>query len=115
MPTCEFCNQRFDTQIAEDDFNIEMFGLSYNQLRKCLCGSCAIMAIRNETSGIYYETCEVCGKDFDLITERTKFALNFPWYNGTRLDDHWGDALRCADCALKKIEEDDILYNQNRK
>lgn len=106
MKKCEWCGKKFDLQDAEDEFMSGTFALSYENVRKCLCGECAIQAIEDEVDGVYYEVCEECGKEFDLIEESSEFDSNFSWANGTTLRDYWGDKIRCCDCALKKIEED---------
>lgn len=104
MPICEWCGKRFDKDFDSDTFEIETI-LCYQNLRKCLCAECAIQAIHDEVDGVYYETCERCGKTFDLIEDMGKFDSKFPWYNGTRLRDHWNTEILCADCAIDDVEK----------
>lgn len=103
MAVCEWCGKEFDNDFDRDTFEIETT-LCYDNLRKCLCGDCAIQAIEDEVDGVYYETCERCGKTFDLIEDMGEFDRHFPWYNGTRLRDYWKSEILCAECVL-----DDIL------
>ena len=100
---CEVCGKEFTFEDAEDEFNSEMFDLIYENITKCLCGSCAIDAIRDEVDGIYFETCEECGKHFDYIEESGNFSSNFSWCSGTTLKDYWDGGVVCCDCAMKKI------------
>ena len=104
MAVCEWCGKEFDVDFDGDTFEMET-NLCYQNLRKCLCGDCAIQAIDDEVDGIYYETCERCGKTFDLIEDMGRFDSNFPWYNGTRLRDHWRSEILCADCAIDDVEK----------
>ena len=106
MAICEWCGKKFDPSEAEDEFEIECGTLSYAHLRKRLCGSCAIQAINDQTDGVYFETCEACGKTFDLAEARGKFDSHFGWCNGTNLMDYWDDKILCYECAIDSIEEE---------
>ena len=72
-------------------------------LKKNLCGECAVQVIEDEVDGIYFERCEECGKEFDLIEESGKFSSNFSYANGTCLRDYWNPTIICCDCALKRV------------
>ena len=100
MPKCEWCDTEFDTQEAKDIFENEFSLMKYDNIRKCLCGSCAIQAIEDQVDGIYFETCEECGKDFDFVEECSEFEDNV---DGTSLTDWWNYGILCCDCALGKI------------
>lgn len=103
MSRCEWCGKEYDRDEAERIFSSETFCLSYSNIRKDLCGECAVEAIENEVDGVYFETCEECGKEFDPIEESSEFDSNFGWANGTSLRDYWDDKILCAECALKKV------------
>lgn len=105
MEICEWCGEKFDKQVAEEDFEIEMGVFSYANIRKCLCGSCAIESMKDEVDGIYFERCEECGVEFDYIEASSEFDGNFSWANGTRLTDYWNRKILCCDCALKEVEK----------
>lgn len=108
MAQCEFCGKDFDPDEAAEFFMEETWRLSYDNVRKCLCGSCAVKAVNDDKiDGVYFETCENCGREFDLIEEESRFANHFPWFNGTSLCDHWGDQILCADCAIEVVDSDD--------
>lgn len=103
MSKCEWCNKRFDKDEAELYFDSETFLLSYNHVRKCLCGECAVKAITEDlVDGVYYETCENCGIEFDLIEEEGRFDNQV---DGIDLRDAWRSSgkILCADCAIKEI------------
>ena len=108
MKKCELCHKPFDPEEAEYYFESETFQLSYNNIEKCLCGECAVQALEDKVDGVYFETCEKCGKKFDLIDEESIFDNHFPWYNGTELRDHWDEHILCAECAINEIESEDM-------
>ena len=105
MAICEYCGIKFDKEEAESYFISEYGMLSYDNIKKCLCGKCAVEAIEDSENGVYYEHCEKCGKEFDLAENESKFAEHYPWYNGTRLRDHWDKKILCADCALELLDD----------
>jgi outer membrane protein len=45
-----------------------------------------------------------------LFEEMSRFDSHFPWYNGTRLRDHWGSGILCSDCAIDDVEKLPIAY-----
>ena len=102
MLKCEWCGKKYDKDEADDIFSMETYCLSYSNIRKKLCGDCAVEAIEDEVDGIYFERCEECGKEFDLMEESREFDSNFSWENGTSLRDYWNDKILCCDCVLSK-------------
>ena len=106
MEICEWCGRSFDLEEAEDFFDIETFALNYNNLKKKLCGNCAVQAIEDKVDGVYFETCEKCGKEFDLFVDEIEFANNFEWFSGTELRDYWKNHILCAECALEEAEKE---------
>ena len=116
MPKCEWCGKSFDLSEAEEEFVMEMGTLNYRNIQKCLCGACAIEAIEQEADGVYYETCEKCGKDFDLFIDMGVYSNHFSWDNGTNLYDQWrsSNQILCADCAIEAYESEvDEEYDEN--
>lgn len=103
MSKCEWCGKEFDEDEAREQFESEYSRLSYDNIRKCLCGDCAIDAIEDEVDGVYYERCEHCGEEFDYIEDCNTFSSRF---SGTELDDYWDDGPLCADCAIDVAEEE---------
>lgn len=106
MAKCEWCGASFDPEEAADYFESETRLLSYSNFTKCLCGKCAVELIEDKVDGVYFETCEKCGKTFDLFDEESSFDNHFPLYNGTELRDHWDSQILCADCAIESIESE---------
>ncbi len=104
MAKCEWCGEAFDRDEAEDFFETKTRLLSYANVKKCLCGNCAVQAIEDQADGVYFETCERCGKTFDLIKDESEFSSHFPWYNGTELRDHWDNQILCAECAIDAVD-----------
>ena len=96
MKICEWCGKEFDASEAENEFDIEVGMLSYQNIRKCLCGSCAVEAINDQVDGVYFEHCENCGKRFDYIMDSCEFERT----TGMDLTDFWGTQILCCDCAL---------------
>ena len=113
MNKCEWCDILFDPIEADEYFDSETFSLSYNNIQKCLCGECAVKVIEDKVDGIYFETCEKCGKTFDLIEDESTFDSNFSWCNGTSLRDYWDKQILCAECALNTIESEQIDNDNN--
>lgn len=109
MAVCARCGKEYDPSDAELEFYDEIFGLNYDNFSVCLCGACAIEAIRDGEDGVYYETCEQCGNKFDLAVAKMQYNDRHPWFNGTDLPDIWrsADSILCADCALE-WEEDNL-------
>lgn len=107
MAKCKWCGKRFDREEAEEEFNLEYVGtvLNYTCFRPVLCFECACEAIEEEVDGVYFETCQECGAEFDYIDEKSKFENRFPSYSGTTLTDYWDVANKylCADCAMKYV------------
>ena len=106
MAVCEWCGAEFDRDDAETMFSIET-SLNYDNFRICLCGDCAVEAIEDQVDGVYFETCESCGKVFDLFEDSLAFSNQFPDYNGTDLRDHWDEEgkILCCDCALDAVND----------
>lgn len=104
MAVCKLCKKTFDKEYDADTFDIEMGYLSYSNLKKSLCAECAISSIRDEVKGIYFETCERCGKTFDLFKAKRRFDSKFSWNSGATLTDFWKDDILCCDCALQEAE-----------
>ena len=103
MAKCKWCGESFDRNDDKEYFEDETL-LSYDNLKKCLCGNCAVQAIEDQGDGVYFETCEKCGKTFDLIEDEVTFSNHFPWYNGTNLRNHWNVQILCAECAIDEAE-----------
>ncbi len=101
MLKCEWCGKGYDEEEANNCFSTYTNRLSYENIKKNLCGECAVQAIEDEVVGVYIEKCEECGKKFDLFEESNEYDSNFSWANGTSLRDEWDDKIRCCDCALK--------------
>ncbi|MBO4838488.1 MAG: hypothetical protein J5493_03850 [Lachnospiraceae bacterium] len=100
---CEWCGQRFVTEEAENEFEIECPGLLYNNFEVKLCGKCAIEAVEYHTEGVYYETCEECGCLFDVFEP-----------NPSEMDvrDYWSESIICWECAEKKRRNEDDEYEE---
>lgn len=107
MLECEWCGKIFDPQEAEDYFDSEVYTLTYSNMRKCLCGECAVKAVEDDDDGVFFETCENCGCTFDVIEHKGIYANHFPWYNGTSLLDEWSNGILCAYCAIEAAESRD--------
>ena len=112
MPKCEICNEVFDRKEAEGIFIEETFLLSYDNIKRCLCGSCAVeLAESGFDEGDYIEICEECGKEYDYYTAQDEYrgALeerHFDTINGNcDIRDTWDDAnqILCSDLCNKMV------------
>ncbi len=113
MAKCEWCGKKFDPEVAEDEFEFETYFYRYENIRPCLCGECAIKAIENKDSEVYYETCDSCGKEFDVFEDELRFNNHFP---NDCMDDYrdiWDKLTYCADCAIEKAENDSSIYSSD--
>lgn len=104
MAKCKYCGKKYDSEEAEELFALAT-ALSYNNLRIHLCGECAISAIESMDDGVYFETCEKCGKTFDVMEESSEFDRAFSGENGVTLMDCWRDYILCCDCAIDFLDE----------
>ena len=105
MLNCEWCKKEFDQLEAEQEFEEEFSLYCYRNIQRCLCGTCAIQAIEDKVDGIYFETCEKCGKIFDLIEDEAEFEERC---EGTSLTDWWiNNGVICCDCAIQVIEDEE--------
>ncbi len=106
MARCERCNITFNKRKAENYFDDEMWGfLHYANIKPCLCGECAVEAIRDGDEDVYFETCEKCGRHFDLVKENEIFE-RFSKYDGIDLRGCWNDQILCAEHALEKVDDE---------
>ena len=104
MAVCEYCGKEFDVEFERDMFEIDTRCLSYDNLKKCLCSSCAQNAIfEDNIDGIYFEECEKCGTVFDLVEDMYQLSEYCEGY----LTDTWQEAgqILCFHCA-SEFEDD---------
>ena len=103
MAKCEWCHKEFNREDAEKDFSsyFSHLPLSYDQIEKCLCGSCAIDVIEEDVDGVYFETCEECNRRFDYVEDNARFGRE---QDGLLLD-WWKSGPICCDCAIEAVEE----------
>jgi hypothetical protein len=100
---CERCGEKFFEEDASDEFSI-CHSLDYSNVKGYLCGSCACIAINNGEYDVYYEHCEKCGKEFDLISDQDDFETKHKGWRDSLLHDF--SQILCCDCALEEDEED---------
>ncbi|MCM1538748.1 MAG: hypothetical protein NC254_10160 [bacterium] len=108
---CDYCGKKFDIEDARDDFEIETLK-NYDYLTKCLCAECAIEAINNMESGIYYEVCENCGSRFDPFVDEIELQEQTGDY-GVQLN--MFERFLCLACALDEYmnETDEDFENED--
>ena len=108
MAICEKCGTEFDLDEAEYEFSLEST-LEYEKFKPCLCVDCAVSAIEDKEEDVYFETCEECGREFDLIEEEAKFEDDARYecnVDEASLRDWWKEKYLCSDCALKLLADD---------
>lgn len=105
MPKCVRCEEKFDEYDARVEFELDWetsgYHVSYDNVKECLCGKCALEGFVNQ-DGSYMEQCECCGKEFDPIGEREEFEYELDEVNA---DDMYEFGILCAQCAAKKWKE----------
>ena len=104
MATCEWCGKEYDKD--EEDPLFDGWLYSYNTLVIDLCASCTNQAVEDEVGGVFSETCEGCGCNFDPMEEGGKFYSCFDPDSGAELTDAWSDSRKilCADCAIDHVD-----------
>ncbi len=109
MKMCKRCGDSFKKKEAEIVFSEAIISLSYKEnVKKCICGECAVQAFEDEDDGIFFETCNECGKYFDVMEEKGKF---YDYTDDINLFDVWfmhGES--CAECAIDAWEEEIADY-----
>ncbi len=109
---CEYCNKEIDDPSWEEGtLIIEYPHLDYTAMKKKLCGECAINAFEDRVDGIFFDHCEECGKEFDVVDEycqyenRVEDSIFSNW-------EHFGKIL-CACCAYEKWDAE--MESQERE
>lgn len=100
---CSRCGELIDKETEADYFDSETL-LNYDNIRGHLCADCAIEALEAKESGVYFETCEKCGKVFDLADAESEYDSHFSVFSGVSLRDNWEEYILCSDCALMEDE-----------
>lgn len=95
MVTCERCGKSFDESFDRDTFSIKHQYLNFGNFNALLCADCANEVIEDEIDGIYFETCEKCGKKFDYVIDAGRFLREHDSY----LFSFWKNDILCFDCA----------------
>lgn len=108
MAECSRCGRHFNREEAEERFRLEHFDLNYENFQFTFCADCACEIINCEEDGYYFETCDRCGKQFDLFSDESDFMMRNWEYSGG-LRDAWQDFhyLLCADCASDAVADRD--------
>lgn len=116
MKKCSRCGKKFDPE----EVSMYLFDgdtTLYDRLRSPLCDECANEAWNDQEEGIFFDTCDKCGKEFDVFEDEFR-------YNRERTDTGLGfrdlvDIL-CCDCALDaadhfydNVEDNDEVYQVN--
>lgn len=99
MRICENCGCEFYQADAERQL-FECYELKLDNFEKTLCHDCAVEEWGNK--GVYYDTCEICGKRFDVFKGMFSFE-------GFILDlcytDYPANVIMCAGCFMVKYHD----------
>lgn len=97
MAICSRCNCEYD----EDDLNL-FGGADIDRIPEEMCLSCLESAYDSCEEGLFYDTCEECGKDFDVMVEKSLYESmtndDGVGYGG------WGRIL-CAECSIDELND----------
>ena len=74
MRICENCGCEFYKADAERQL-FEGYELKFDNFEKTLCHDCAVEEWGNK--GVYYDTCEICGKRFDVFKGMLLLTVGF--------------------------------------
>lgn len=98
MPKCERCGKEFD--FDEEDVEFDNYrGLALENFNINVCADCAKGIVDAKEDGVYFETCEECGKEFDWFEDVGEF---YSRANGADLHDF--DRILCCECAMDEWE-----------
>lgn len=99
MQKCECCGKAFSEEEAKREFADEYI-MSYSNIRKKLCGKCAINAMDNYEKGVYFVNCERCGKLFDLNKEDEECLDSLLDKEEYELINFWTQRMICLNCLF---------------
>lgn len=104
MAICSRCGCEYD----EDDIN--MIHADVSRIPVDMCQDCLDDAYDDGEYGLFYDTCERCGKSFDVMEEKDDYDSSISGgANGIEFDSF--DQILCADCAL--VERENILHEDD--
>lgn len=102
METCIRCGRRFNMIDELDNFMADTFLLNLQSFRETLCPDCAYKAIEIEREeDLYFEVCEECGDQFDLILEENDFSDYCDEMDTLRAVWDQTNLTLCSKCARK--------------
>ena len=98
MSICSRCGCEYEKE------DVVLLHADVNRVPIDMCEECLEKAYEMQEDGLFYDTCEECGKDFDVMEEKAKYLSQIPWCDGLGFE--YFDKILCADCALN--ERDNI-------
>lgn len=104
MAVCEYCGKRFNPSDAAEEYEWDFDDSSffpYENIKKTLCAKRAAQAIEDHDDGVYYETCEECGKTFDYFDAASHFDS---LVDGISILDAGNGSILCFECAMEAYE-----------
>lgn len=102
MRKCKLCGEEFDVIETQKDFDY-VTALSYMKIKPDMCFRCALEAVETKAKGVYFETCDRCGEEFDLFEDEERFENAYSTFEEETLEEQWQPLTLCSDCALEKI------------
>lgn len=113
MEKCKRCDHYYDPNDIDSEYlfedKVDRPGISYDDYSHCLCVDCAISAAMNEERGFATRICPGCNKEYDFFEESDELPSVIQ-ADDADLADYGG---LCANCILKKFEEEERLYGSD--
>ena len=112
MKKCERCGKLYDEETDKLVFNDEWPPFKYDNIRPTLCLECIEEAYDDDEEGVYFDTCELCGQEFDYGRDNYDILVN---RRVRELFPVWKEVGKvvCGDCVGKMIDEKKLQYDND--
>lgn len=95
MAICTRCGEEY----KKDE--VSLLHADVSRVPVDICEQCLEDAYYSGEEGLFYDTCEECGKDFDVMDEKTRYMEFIRGDEGVTFEDF--DKILCADCAIEEL------------
>lgn len=110
---CCSCGKSFNPTTAKEYFNdtTDYWMYDYNKFKQWYCPECANEMIEDKAEDFYYETCEGCGKQFDVMMDAIEFEGDLRVEAdeddiGSYEEAVYEYGILCRDCMLQTFVDD---------
>ena len=98
MAKCSRCGCKFDKE------DLDLFGgCDLNMIPEEMCLKCLEKAYEEGESGLFFDTCEECGKVFEVFEEESFYNSIIEGDDGVGFGNY--ERILCGECTLVEREE----------